>query len=77
MLGGAEIFVRGQGMANMATSNFPRYVVNTMSNLPVDGWALTGKYTLFNFSTETDSSKLSLKASKQEAISYCHFRILI
>lgn len=33
MMGGAEIFVRGEGMADMATSNFPRYVFTGMNNL--------------------------------------------
>jgi hypothetical protein len=41
MLGGAEIFVRGEGMADMATSNFPRYVFSGMSSLAMDGDALT------------------------------------
>ena len=43
MLGGAEIFVRGQGMMDMATSNFPRYVFTGMSSLTIDGDALNGK----------------------------------
>jgi len=58
MLGGAEIFVRGQGMADMATSNFPRYVMNTMGNLPVDGWELTD-----------DESFMSMPANGKLAIS--------
>ena len=43
MLGGAEIFVKGQGMTNMATSNFPRYLFTAMNNLAIDGDALNGK----------------------------------
>ena len=42
MMGGAEIFVRGEGMADMATSNFPRYVFSSMG-LTMDGDELTGK----------------------------------
>ena len=60
MLGGAEIFVRGQGMADMATSNFPRFVFPDMSDLAVDGDTLTGKYHSCNLNEFSRSTKIQL-----------------
>jgi hypothetical protein len=40
MMGGAEIFIRGQGMMSMATSNFPRYYFSGLG-VSIDGDALT------------------------------------
>ena len=45
MLGGAEIYVKGQGMMSFATSNFPRYYFSGMG-ITIDGDALTGKSVL-------------------------------
>ena len=66
MLGGAEIFVKGQGMSNMATSNFPRYLFTGMNNLAIDGDALNGKnFEFFEIITSliyTGSSSSQLKS---------------
>ena len=36
-MGGADIFIKGSGMAQLAPSNFPQYVVTGLSNLVVPG----------------------------------------
>ena len=40
MLGGAEIFIKGSGMEQLAPSNFPQYVVTGLGNLVVPGATL-------------------------------------
>ena len=43
MMGGAEIMVKGQNYVNDAPSNVPQYIVESFSNLVVQGTDLNGK----------------------------------
>ena len=44
MMGGAEIMVKGQNYVNDAPSNVPQYIVESFSNLVVQGTDLNGKF---------------------------------